>query len=63
MMDDLSAPNHTMLSVQQFLTENSTTPMPHPPYLPDLALSDFFVVVSPEKRKSAKGNTLPMWMR
>ena len=36
-----STPAHTELSVQQFLTKNCMTPMPHPPYSPDLTLSDF----------------------
>ena len=38
-----SAPSHTMLSVQQFLTKNSMNPVPHPPYSPDLALSNFLL--------------------
>ena len=32
-----------MLSVQQFLTKNGMTPVPHPPYSPDLTLSVFFL--------------------
>ena len=36
MMCDLRA-----LTVQQFLTKNGMTPMPHSPYSPNLALSDF----------------------
>ena len=38
-----SAPAHTALSVQQFLTKNDMTPMAHPPYSPKLSLSNFFV--------------------
>ena len=49
----MSAPAHTMLSVQQFLTKNDMTPMLHPFYLPDLALSDFFLF--PWMKKVLKG--------
>ena len=38
----MSAPSHTALSVQQFLTQNCMTPMLYIPYSPHLALSDFF---------------------
>ena len=44
-----SAPAHTALSVQQFLTKNSLTSIAHPPYSPDLAPSDFFFVSPDEK--------------
>ena len=37
----VSAPAHSALSVQQFLTKNSMIPM-LPPIQPNLALSDFF---------------------
>ena len=30
----MRAPAHTVLSIQQFLTKNSMTSLPHPPYLP-----------------------------
>ena len=56
-----SAPAHIALSVQQFLTKNGTTPLPHPPYSPDLTLKDF--VCFPRWKKSPKGNVLPMWKR
>ena len=39
----MSAPAHMMLGVQQFLTKNGVTPMPHPPYSHDLTLSYFFL--------------------
>ena len=42
-----------MLSVQQFLTKNGMTPLPHPPYSPDLAPSDLFVF--PRMKKVLKG--------
>ena len=45
----MSAPAHTTLSVQQFLTKNSTTPKPHTSYSPDLTLSNFFFVSPDEK--------------
>ena len=45
----MSAPAHTALRVQQFLTKHGMTPVPHPPYSPDLALSDFFFVSLHEK--------------
>ena len=45
----MSAPAHTVLRVQQFLTKTSMTPMLHPPYSPDLTLSDFFFVSLDEK--------------
>ena len=32
-----------MLSVQQFLTKKDMTLVPHPPYAPDLADSNFFL--------------------
>ena len=37
----MSAPAQTSLSVQQFLTKDGMSPMPHPPYLPDLAPATF----------------------
>ena len=45
----MGAPTHTVLSVQQFLTKNGMTPMPHSPYSPKLALSDIFRVSPDEK--------------
>ncbi|PNF31047.1 hypothetical protein B7P43_G17721 [Cryptotermes secundus] len=40
---DDNVPAHTALSVRQFLTKNGMTPVPHPPYSPDLAPCDFFL--------------------
>ena len=48
----MSAPAPTALSVQQFLTKNGITPRPHPPYSPDLSLSDFLF---PWMKKVLKG--------
>ena len=39
----MSTSAHTALSVQQFLTQNSMIPVPHPLYSPDLSLSDLFL--------------------
>ena len=50
----MSASEHTALSVRQLLTKNGMTPMPHPPYSPDLALSNFFLL-SPQMKKVLKG--------
>ena len=57
-----SIPAHTTLSVQQFWTKNSMTPMPHPLYPPNFKPRDFFVCF-PRWKKSSKGNILPMWKR
>ena len=38
------------LSAQQFLTQNSITPVPHPPYSPNLALRGFFLFVSLDEK-------------
>ena len=45
----MSASAHTVLRVQQFLTKNGMTAMPHPPYSPDLAPSNFFFVSQMKK--------------
>ena len=45
----MSAPAHTVLSVQQFLTKNSMTPMPHPLYSPNLAQKQLFFCFPDEK--------------
>ena len=36
----MSAPAHTVLNVQQFLTKNVMAPESHPPHSPDLTLSN-----------------------
>lgn len=48
-----NAPAHTALSVRQFLTKNDMTPVPHPPYSPDLAPCDFFLF--PRMKREMKG--------
>ena len=45
-----------MLSVQQFLTKNGMTPIPHPTYSPDLTQTDFFFVFLDEKSPQGKQN-------
>ena len=36
-------PAHTALSAQQFLAKNVMTPMPHPPYSPNLPHNSLFL--------------------
>ncbi|PNF23576.1 hypothetical protein B7P43_G04958 [Cryptotermes secundus] len=43
----------TSLSVRQFLTKNGMTPVPHPPYSPNLAPCDFFLF--PRMKRDVKG--------
>ena len=38
-----NAPAHAALMTRRFLTDNNMTVVPHPPYSPDLAPSDFFL--------------------
>jgi len=38
-----NAPAHAALLTRRFLTDNIMTVVPHPPYLPDLAPSNFFL--------------------
>ena len=56
-----TAPVHITLSVKQFLTKNDMTPLPHPPYSPDLILSDY--VFCPRWKILSKGNILPIWKK
>ena len=51
----MSAPAHTTLSVQQFWTKNSMTPMPHPLHSPNLTLSNFFFCLFSWMKKVLKG--------
>ena len=52
----MSTPGHTALSVQQFLTINSTTPrVPRPPHSPDLTPSDLLGCLFPWMKKVLKG--------
>jgi hypothetical protein len=38
-----NAPSHTSFAVRTFLSQNNITTLPHTPYSPYLALSDFFL--------------------
>ena len=49
----MSTPAHSMLSVQQFLSKTSMTPVPHLPRSPGLALSNFYLF--PQMKKILKG--------
>jgi transposase len=48
-----NAPTHSALLTQRFLTDNNMTVVPHPPYSPDLAPSDFFFF--PKLKTKLKG--------
>ena len=48
-----NAPVHTSLSVQQFLAKNNMMVIPHPPYSPNLAPCDFFLL--PRMKGQMKG--------
>ena len=50
----MSTPAHTML-YGSFWPKNGMTPMPHRPYSPDLAPSDFFVCLFPWIKRVLKG--------
>jgi transposase len=47
-----NAPAHTAISVREFLGKNCMTPLPHPPYSPDLAPCDFFLL--PRMKRAMK---------
>ena len=47
------APAHAALLTRRFLTDNNMTVVPHPPYSPDLAPSDFFLF--PKLKMKLKG--------
>jgi len=48
-----NAPAHAALLTRRFLTDNNMTVVPHPPYSPDLATSDFFLF--PKLKMKLKG--------
>ena len=50
---DDNAPSHRALATCEFLTHNSITTCPHPPYSPDLAPCDFFLF--PKMKLKLKG--------
>ena len=45
-----NVPAHAALLIRQFLTDNNMTVVPHPPYSPDLAPSDFFLFPKPKMK-------------
>jgi len=47
------APAHNALSVKQFLANKTITVLEHPPYLPDLTPSDFYLF--PQIKSVLKG--------
>ena len=49
----MSAPAHTVRSVQQFLIKNGMILVPYPPYSPNLAPSNFFSF--PQMKNIPKG--------
>ena len=49
-----NAPAHSSLLVRDFLAKTNTTVMPKPPYSPDLAPSDFFLI--PKLKKPMNGH-------
>jgi len=58
-----NAPAHTAISVRQFCAKNGMTVLPHPPYSPDVAPSDFFLF--PRMKRDLKGKCFaaPMWKK
>ena len=49
----LGAPAHASLLIREFFMNHETTVVPQPPYSPDLAPADFFLV--PKLKSSLKG--------
>jgi len=45
-----NAPAHAALLTRPFLTDNNMTVVPHPPYSPDLAPSDFLLFPKPKMK-------------
>ena len=53
-----NAPSHNVLTIRQFLTERNVTMLDQPPYSPDLAPCDFFLLF-PKLKSVIKGTHLP----
>ena len=54
-----NAPAHAARLIRLFLTDNNMTVVPHPPYSPDLAPSDFSLIPKPKmKLKGRRFQTL-----
>jgi len=49
-----NTPAHTALSIREFLAKKSIPVLPHPPYSPDLAPSDFYLF--PKLKLKLKGH-------
>ena len=49
-----NAPAHTAISVTTFMARNGMAVLPHPPYSPDVAPSDFFFLF-PRMKRNLKG--------
>ena len=49
-----NAPAHAAILTRRFLTDNNMTVVPHPPYWPDLAPSDFFLFPKPKMNLKAR---------
>lgn len=49
-----NAPAHTSLLVREFLVKNNTVKIPQPPYSPDMAPCDFFLL--PKIKRTFKGH-------
>jgi len=66
-----NAPAHAALLTRRFLTDNIMTVVPHPPYSPDLAPSDFFLFPKLKmklrgedfRRRKFKQSRRPSWTR
>jgi len=56
-----NAPAHAALLTQRFLTDNNMTVVPHPPYLPELAPSNFFLL--PNWKWSLRGEDFRRWRK
>jgi transposase len=53
-----NAPAHSAFQTRRFLTDNNVTVVPHPPYSPDLAPSDFLLF--PKLKMKLKGRRFQM---
>jgi histone-lysine N-methyltransferase SETMAR len=51
-----NAPAHRSVLVKDFLAKNNVTTLEHPPYSPDLAAADFYLV--PREKSALKGRRI-----
>ncbi|UYV78712.1 hypothetical protein LAZ67_16002510 [Cordylochernes scorpioides] len=54
-----NATSHTAFIITNFLARSNTSVIPHPPYSPDLAPSDFFLF--PRLKREMKGKIVKPW--